>query len=63
MDKTGVTYVSIASTPILHVKIDWKMSELRKTAIKSTFFALEPLFFEIFQNRQNRRILYVCSFP
>ena len=62
MDKTGVTYVSIASTPILHVKIDWKMSELRKTAIKSTFFTLEP-FFEIFQNGQNRHDPHVRSFP
>ena len=30
------------------------MSELHKTATKSTFFAPEPLFFEIFQNGQNR---------
>ena len=39
------------------------MSKLRKIAKKSTFFALEPSFFEIFQNRQNRRVLHVSSFP
>ena len=39
------------------------MSDLRKTAKKSTFFALEPLFLEIFENEQNRRVLHVRSFP
>ena len=37
------------------------MSELRETAAKLTFVALESLFFEIFQNGPNRRVLHICS--